>query len=58
MNIDWVHMLVTMLIIGIVFLGLERSEAYRRSSRARRTGMLVGFLFPLLLLLNTLWPAA
>ncbi len=58
MNIDWVHMLVQMLIIGIVFLGLEWSEAYRRSSRARRTGMLVAFLFPLLLLLNMLWPAA
>lgn len=58
MNIDWVYMLVTMLIIGIVFLGLERSEAYERSSRARRTGMLVAVLFPLLLLLNTLWPAA
>ena len=58
MNIDWVHMLVQMLIIGIVFLGLERSEAYRRSSRTRQTGMLVATLFPLLLLLNMLWPAA
>lgn len=51
-------MAVTMSIIGIVFLGLERSDAYRRSSRARRTGMLVAILFPLLLLLNALWPAA
>jgi hypothetical protein len=58
MNVDWVHMVVTMLIIGVVFLGLERSAAYRRSSRAGRTGMLVAILFPLLLLLNMLWPAA
>ena len=57
MSIDWAHMAVTMSIIGIVFLGLERSDAYRRSSRARRTGMLIAILFPLLLLLNTLWPA-
>jgi hypothetical protein len=58
MNVDWVHMLLTMLIIGIVFLGLGRSEAYRRSSRAKRIGIIVVILFPMLLLLNSLWPAA
>jgi len=57
-TIDWLHLLLTMLISGIVFLGLERSAVYRRSSRARRTGILVVILFPLLLLLNPLWPAA
>jgi hypothetical protein len=50
--------MTTMLIIGAVFLGLERSEAYRRSSRAKRTGILVAILFPLLLLFNMLWPPA
>lgn len=58
MNVDRVHILVTMLIIGAVFLGLDRSAAYRLSSRAGRTGMLVAILFPLLLLLNMLWPEA
>jgi len=58
MNLDWAHVLLTMSIIGIVFLGLERSEAYRRSSRATRTGILVVVLLPLLLLFNLLWPAA
>lgn len=58
MNVDWVHLLLSMLIIGIVFLGLGRSEAYRRSSRAKRIGILVLILFPLLLLFNSLWPAA
>ena len=58
MNVDWAHMLITMLIIGAVFLGLERSEAYRRSSRAKRTGILVVILFPLLMLFNMLWPTA
>jgi len=58
MNVDWAHMLLTMSIIGIVFLGLERSDAYRRSSRAKRTGTLVVILFPLLLLLNVLWSTA
>ena len=49
-------MLVTMLIIGVVFLGLERTEVYRGASRARRTVILVVILFPLLLLFNLLWP--
>lgn len=58
MNVDWAQMLLTMAIIGIVFLGLGRIEAWRRSSRAKRTVILVVILFPLLMLFNMLWPAA
>lgn len=45
-----------MLVIGVVLLGLGRSETYRSASRARQTVILVVILFPLLLLFNLLWP--
>jgi hypothetical protein len=58
MSHDWLHMLLTMLVISVVFLGLDRVEAYRRSSRTRRTVIHTVILFPLLLVLNMLWPTA
>lgn len=56
MNIDWPHMIATMVVIFVVFIALERIGAYRNATRGKRFAPMAVTIFVALTVLNLIWP--
>lgn len=56
MNIDLLHMIVTVLLILALSLAVQRTAVYQNGSRVKRFVVLGVALFIVLLVLNLIWP--
>ena len=56
MNIDIPHIIVSVLIIYVVVLLVERTDTYRNASHGKRFLILVLPLFIAVFVLNVVWP--
>ena len=56
MNIDLVHMIVTILLVLAVAWGVGRTGAYRDAPRGKRFLLMAVPIFIVLLIFNLIWP--
>jgi membrane-anchored protein YejM (alkaline phosphatase superfamily) len=56
MNIDWPHMIVTMVLIFAVILGLGRLAIYKEASKGKRFLLMAVSIFIVVFVFNLIWP--
>ncbi len=56
MNIDWPHMIVTIILILTVTLGLGRLAIYKEASKGKRFLLMAFSIFIVVFVFNLIWP--
>ena len=56
MNIDWPHMIVTMVLIFAVAFGLGRLAIYKEASKGKRFLLMAVSIFIVVFVFNLIWP--
>lgn len=56
MNIDWPHMIVTIILILAVSFGLGRLAIYKEASKGKRFLLMAVSIFIVVFVFNLIWP--